>query len=237
MDEDPIVQGLLVAISQKRLRPGTKLGEDQLARAFGTSRIRVRQALAHLASRRVVIQIPNRGAFVHQPTWEEAKSIFLTRQIIETAAIEAVLDRLDVQGEAAIRAQLAHEAADSKDDRWASLALTADFHVLIAELSGNSVLLEIAREIILRTSLAIATFEQPGAHDCLSHSHPGIAELLLARDKAGAIAAMRKHLSEMEHSIMPPVPQPDPDDIGAIFRGIGIKPIKRRRLVKRSPAV
>ena len=76
MDDDPVVQGILTAISQKRLKPGAKLGEDKLASAFGTTRIHIRQALAHLASRKVVMQFPNRGAFVYRPTWEEAQEIF-----------------------------------------------------------------------------------------------------------------------------------------------------------------
>src|SRR5207237_457198 len=76
MDDDPVVQGILTAISQKRLKPGTKLGEDRLARALGTTRIHIRQALAHLASRKIVVQFPNRGAFVYRPTWEEAREMF-----------------------------------------------------------------------------------------------------------------------------------------------------------------
>ena len=63
MDDDPVVKGILKAISQKRLRPGLKLGEARLANAFDTTRIHVRQALAHLASRRIVAQYANRGAF------------------------------------------------------------------------------------------------------------------------------------------------------------------------------
>ncbi len=35
MDHDPVVQGILKAISLKRLRPGMKLGEVELASAFG----------------------------------------------------------------------------------------------------------------------------------------------------------------------------------------------------------
>ncbi|MDG9697973.1 GntR family transcriptional regulator, partial [Streptomyces sp. DH17] len=46
IDDDPVVQGILTAISQKRLKPGAKLGEDKLAAAFGTTRIHIRQALA-----------------------------------------------------------------------------------------------------------------------------------------------------------------------------------------------
>src|SRR3954471_7359189 len=76
MDDDPIVHGILTAISQKRLKPGAKLGEESLSRAFGAARIHVRQALAHLAARKVVTQFPNRGAFIARPTWQEAQEIF-----------------------------------------------------------------------------------------------------------------------------------------------------------------
>ena len=78
------------------------------------------------------------------------------------------------------------EAAHDRNDRWASLSLTAEFHILVAELAGNAVLLEIARELMLRTSLAIATFEVPGSPDCSPDAHPGICQFILARNKPTA---------------------------------------------------
>jgi DNA-binding GntR family transcriptional regulator len=185
MDDDPVVQGILTAISQKRLKPGAKLGEDRLARAFGTTRIHIRQALAHLASRKIVKQFPNRGAFVYRPTWEEAREMFAARSVIEAATVSAVIDRLDKPGRDALKRHMKREAGHDRNDRWASLSLTAEFHVLIAELAGNRVLLDMTRELMLRTSLAIATFERPGSQDCSPDAHPGIGELILARDKAG----------------------------------------------------
>src|SRR6185312_3198672 len=106
MDDDPVIQGILTAISQKRLKPGAKLGEDRLAEVFGTTRIHIRQALAHLASRKVVVQFPNRGAFVYRPTWEEAREMFEARNVIEAATVSAVVDRLDKQGRDALKAHM-----------------------------------------------------------------------------------------------------------------------------------
>ncbi|MDU6731085.1 MAG: GntR family transcriptional regulator, partial [Bradyrhizobium sp.] len=114
MDDDPVVQGILTAISQKRLKPGTKLGEDRLARALGTTRIHIRQALAHLASRKIVVQFPNRGAFVYRPTWEEAREMFAARRVIEAATVAAAIDRLDKPGKALLKAHMAREAADDR---------------------------------------------------------------------------------------------------------------------------
>jgi DNA-binding GntR family transcriptional regulator len=224
MDDDQVVQGILTAISQKRLKPGAKLGEDQLARAFGTTRIHIRQALAHLASRKIVKQFPNRGAFVYRPTWEESQEMFAARNVIEAATVSAVVDRLDKQGRDALKAHMKREAGHDRNDRWASLSLTAEFHVLIAELAGNRVLLDITRELMLRTSLAIATFERPGSQDCSPDAHPGIGALILARDKAGAIHAMRHHLEEIERRIKPDETKPDADDLTVIFQEIGIRP-------------
>src|SRR5262245_24569529 len=135
MDDDPLVQGILTAISQKRLKPGAKLGEDQLARAFGTTRIHVRQALAHLAAGKIVKQFPNRGEFVDRPTWEESHVMFVARSVIEAATVSAAIDRLDKAGRDALRTHMRREAGHDRNDRWASLSLTAEFHVLIAELA------------------------------------------------------------------------------------------------------
>jgi DNA-binding GntR family transcriptional regulator len=227
MDDDPVVQGILTAISQKRLKPGTKLGEDRLARALGTTRIHIRQALAHLASRKIVVQFPNRGAFVYRPTWEEAREMFAARRVIEAATVAAAIDRLDKPGKALLKAHMAREAADDRSDRWASLSLTAEFHILIAQLAGNHVLLDMARELILRTSLAIATFEQPGAPDCSPDSHPDIGELVLARDKAAAVAAMTHHLDDIERRIQPRQADGEVDELTEIFKDLGVRPAAR----------
>lgn len=227
MDDDPVVQGILTAISQKRLKPGAKLGEDSLARAFGTSRIHVRQALAHLSSRKVVTQFPNRGAFIYRPTWEEAREIFVARRVIEAAAVSAAIDRLDGAGIAALTDHMQREATHDRHDRWASLSLTAEFHILVAKLAGNAVLLEIARELMLRTSLAIATFELSGSPDCSPDAHPDIGQLILTRNKPAAIDAMAHHLDDIERRIKPDVSRPDPDDLGVIFREMGVVPVAR----------
>jgi DNA-binding GntR family transcriptional regulator len=73
---------------------------------------------------------------------------------------------------------------------------------------------------MLRTSLAIATFEQPGEPDCSPDAHPDIGALILARDKAGAIHAMRHHIEEMEKRIRPREGEDEVDELTAIFQEI-----------------
>jgi DNA-binding GntR family transcriptional regulator len=134
---------------------------------------------------------------------------------------------LDDAAIATLTDHMKREAAHDRNDRWVSLSLTAEFHILIARLAGNAVLLEIARELMLRTSLAIATFEIPDSPDCSPDAHPGICELILAGNKPAALDAMAHHLDDIEGRMKPDGSRPDPDDLGVIFREIGVAPVAR----------
>ncbi len=197
MDQDAVVQGILKAISLKRLRPGMKLGEIELASAFGTNRTHIRQVLSHLGSRDLVTLIPNRGAFVSQPSANEARAIFEARRVLERAAISGAIANLTPQSARELERLVAVEQSSNHPDRWEGLDLSASFHVAIARLAANPVLLKFTEELALRTSLVIAQFELPGAKDHCPDAHPGIVDLILARDEAGAVAAMERHLAEM----------------------------------------
>jgi DNA-binding GntR family transcriptional regulator len=223
MDQDPVVQGILKAISLRRLRPGMKLGEVELASVFGTNRTHIRQVLAHLGSRNLVTHIPNRGAFVSQPSAEEARAIFDARKTLEGATISRTIDNLTAPMAQTLKRFLALERSHSHGDRWDGLNLSAGFHVEIARLSGNPILIKFMDELALRTSLIIAQFEPPGAEDHCPDAHPRIAERILARDKVGAIRAMEEHLAEMQARLR--LEGPDHQvEIATIFEDLGIVP-------------
>ena len=171
MDDDPVVKGL-PAISLKRVRPGTKLVADQLVEAFGSNRIHIRQVFEHLGSRNIIRLYPNRGAYVAQPTMEEARQIFATRRILERAAVSDLIDRLDDQSVKALQEHVQREHAHPERDRWNTLTITGDFHSLIARLGGNAVLAKFIDELVLRTSLIIATFEPRNSEDCCALRSP-----------------------------------------------------------------
>ncbi|MGB3429895.1 MAG: GntR family transcriptional regulator, partial [Burkholderiaceae bacterium] len=74
--EEGIYERLVAAIFEHRLPPGTKLGEESLAGIFGVTRARVRAVLPRLAHEGLVTLEPNRGAFVAQPTVDQARDVF-----------------------------------------------------------------------------------------------------------------------------------------------------------------
>ena len=65
---DEICSRLWLAIAERKLRPGARLKEEELCAIFSVSRARVRAALARLESSGLVTLVPNRGAFVSEPT-------------------------------------------------------------------------------------------------------------------------------------------------------------------------
>src|SRR5688572_18357520 len=73
------------AIIDRRLAPGVKLSEAEVGALFDVSRTVVRAALQMLSFEGLVRTERNRGAFVANPTPEEARQVFDSRRLIEPA--------------------------------------------------------------------------------------------------------------------------------------------------------
>jgi DNA-binding GntR family transcriptional regulator len=228
LQDDPVTHGILRAVSLRRIRPGTKLGEDMLAQLFNSNRMHIRQVLAYLASLNIVTLLPNRGAFLARPTVEEAREIFAARRMIEPPTVAALISRIDDEDIALLRSYEKDGAAAAETaDRWDMLSVTGNLHVLIARLAGNAVVAEMLEDLVLRTSLAIAEYEKHDAHDCSSHAHSDLIDLIAARDQQGAVALMLHHLHEMEARLNLDAPRPE-QDLQAAFMSIEDEPRQAR---------
>ena len=120
--------------------PGTKLGEDRMATIFGTSRAKIREVLARLAYDQVVDLVPQRGAFVAKPTIEQAQDVFEARRLIEPGVLRRLIATLDDVKVQRLRRHLESETdARARDDKRSIVRLSGEFHVLLAELAGITV--------------------------------------------------------------------------------------------------
>ena len=151
---DAIYARISEAIAAHRLPPGAKLGEEALGDIFGVSRTKIRQALFHLASDKLVTLIPGRGAFVAQPTVREAQEVFEARRIVEAAVMTQFVARATDKDIAALHKHLAaQKRASATGNTQSRNHLLGDFHTVIAQFAGNAVLAEIVGELVARTSL------------------------------------------------------------------------------------
>lgn len=199
---DEIVERILTAILEHRLMPGTKLGEDRLATIFGTSRAKVREVLARLAHEQVVELIPQRGAFVARPTIEQAHDVFEARRLIEPGVLRRLIATIDDVKLQRLRQQLDDEIdARSRDDKPAIVRLSGEFHVLLAELAGNSSLLRAMRELSMLTCLTISLYDAPTATSCRADEHEEIVAAVKGGDARQAEKLMLHHLNHIEQSL------------------------------------
>ncbi|HSC85312.1 MAG TPA: GntR family transcriptional regulator [Pseudomonas sp.] len=213
-------QEIFNAISEQRLQPGTKLTEEALAEAFGTSRGATRLVLQALARDKVVTLEPNRGAFVAKPSPAEAREVFDARKVVEVALAARVVECIDSAGIARLREHIEKETlAEQAADRSAELRTSHDFHVLLAQLYGNSVLHELVRDLMARSALITAIYERPHSEAC-SHSCHGELVDLLEGDKTKFAQAMLAHLEDLESQLVLIEPKAAQVDLKTLFADI-----------------
>ncbi|MBB4292406.1 DNA-binding GntR family transcriptional regulator [Rhizobium leguminosarum] len=192
--EETIVSGILSA----RIRPGTRLSENQLATLFGVSRTRVREAMMRLETRGIVHVSPRRGWFVVEPSAEEAIAVYEARRVIEAGLLRSMRVLTD-QGRKALDAHLNEEkSAMAAGDRQRLTYLMGDFHIRIAELSGNAIIVDILRDLTARTIL-ISMLYQSEFHAAQSHEgHCRIFQAMQAGDFGRAADLSVEHLDDVE---------------------------------------
>jgi DNA-binding GntR family transcriptional regulator len=186
------------AILSRRLPPGARLTEMQLAELFGVSRTKVRQALARLTQDGVVEHRPNQGARVVIPSAALTRRVFELRAILEPAVAAAVAREGRPGDIARLRRHIAAErAARQAGDEAALIRLSGEFHMLLAELHANPMIIRMLRELEALTCLAILHYAPTGHAACLMHEHSAILEALTSRDEDRAAELMQEHLTHV----------------------------------------
>lgn len=190
------------AIVDRRLAPGAKLSEAEVGALFDVSRTVVRSVLQMLAYEGLVRIERNRGAFVSNPTPEEARQVFDTRRLIEPGIVRAAAERLTAADIARMRLHLEHEAKlmneRGPNARRAEIKASGDFHLMLADHSGNAILQKFMDELVARSSLVIALYGRSGVSSCGHNEHGSILDALEAKDVARACDLMLHHINHIE---------------------------------------
>ncbi|QJQ95207.1 MULTISPECIES: GntR family transcriptional regulator [Halomonadaceae] len=199
---EQIADRITDAVMEHRLPPGIKLVEEKLASVFGVSRTKIRQALTLLAQEGLVTLHPNRGAFVTRPTANEARDLFATRRLVEPEIVRCVIARASELDMARLREHLQQEAeARAEGDRRRIIRLSGRFHILLAELAGNSFIHKLMTELCPLTCLIIALYDAPQTPACPEDEHSRIVDAIDAQDEATAIHLMLHHLDHIEREL------------------------------------
>jgi DNA-binding GntR family transcriptional regulator len=155
------LEALRSAIISGQYRPGDHLSEVALAKNLGVSRGTVREALRHLQQEGLVTP-GNRGMLrVNAVSPKEVRELFRVRAALEGLAAAEIM--ASPERDAAV-ATLREASArlDDTGDFAAKLEADLGFHLLMCQLSGNSMLVEAWRYIEGRIRVTIMNCESEG---------------------------------------------------------------------------
>lgn len=190
-----IVVAVTRAIVEHRLLPGAKLVEQKLGDRFGVSRTIVRQALFRLSQLKLVRLEPARGAFVAEPSIEEAREVFAVRRMVEGQMVRQLIAQLKPADLRLLKAHVKEERqAVERIDVATRTKLLFDFHVRMAEVVGNQVLVELIQELVSRCSLITLMYQSADDAEASNAEHTDILAAIEARDAERAAALIDEHL-------------------------------------------
>ena len=199
---DQIVDSVTTAIVERRLMPGTKLVEQQIADVFSVSRTVVRQALNQLSRDRLVTLEPARGAFVAMPSIDEARQVFEVRRLVEGGMVRQLAQCIADEQIAQLRTHLRDERqAVGRVDVSGRTRLLADFHVILARMLGNEVLAELVADLLSRSQLIALMYQSAHSAEHSQSEHVQIVDALEKRDARAALRLMEQHIASVERNL------------------------------------
>jgi DNA-binding GntR family transcriptional regulator len=156
------------ALLARKIAPGTQLVEKTISKSMYVSRTPIRQALKRLEQEGLVQNIPNRGAFVVHPTREEIISFFELRKELEFLTVKYGLPNVRKSDIAKLHSFLELEQETYKQkDLLKYVDLNKQFHLFLAEVSGNKFLIRYMDEMLTQSNVYLFLF------DVFYHVEPG----------------------------------------------------------------
>jgi DNA-binding GntR family transcriptional regulator len=193
-----IAERVVRSILDRKLRPGERLGEKELADLFGVSRTLVREALMQLQARGFVEVRSRLGWYVVEPSFEEARETYAARRVIESGLLRDAGRPLQSAIQS-LRRHLAEEraAVAKADNAGTRSVLLAEFHVCLAESLGNRFLTAMLIDLSARTTLVSALYQSQSEAQHSNEDHAAIVDAMEQGDMAKAEQLMRQHIDTL----------------------------------------
>jgi DNA-binding GntR family transcriptional regulator len=194
---EQVYAALCQAITRGELAPGQLLIIDRLAADLGVSQTPVREALARLLQKGIVIEAPGGKLQVIPLTEGYVSETFLVRGALEGLAVELATPRLSIAQLEALDQMLQDSSTALAEDNDAAYIQSDGYlHRLIWDTSGNTMLHNELESLEIHIDF-IRSYSQrrSGTHIRASHQeHLQILAALQRRDPLAARQAMEQHI-------------------------------------------
>jgi DNA-binding GntR family transcriptional regulator len=183
---------------------GSLLTEGEVADAVGVSRTPVREAMLRLSAEGLLRLYPKRGALVVSVGADEVRDILEARELLETHAVELVLDVADdtlVEELADLLAEMRRFAAAR--DVPGFIQSDRDFHRAMVAAGGNDILTKLYDTLRDRQLLmgAVLMRGSPGRISSAVEEHAAILAAVKAGDRTALRAAVMHHLATVSANV------------------------------------
>ena len=212
-----IIEQVRDLIVSGRLQSGDRFpSERELARIFRVGRSAVREAIRAMESLGIVKARAGEGTFVanlsrgHKlnslstslfQAWSTQRKLFEVRQLLEPGLAALAARRATPEQIQKLRAVLNKQEARINGGETGAKE-DYRFHFLIAEATGNNVLLQIVESVMdLLQKTRETSFQNPDRPAWSLKQHQAILEAIEARKPANAERCMRRHIREIEELV------------------------------------
>ena len=199
---DKVYEYIKEQIVTRRLYPGNRIIEEDVAQILGVSRTPIRTALSRLAHDGLVEQIPNRGSYVTKPTEEDFRSVFEARKLLETEAFRKALHAHTEGTVELLKENLKRqEALEKRFDLNEYVYLNRTFHLLLTRDAGNPYYEKYLEELYNRISTYLLFWDTSADNSRSLHSHRSMFEAFCAGDEEAGVRALLEDIDLGEGDI------------------------------------
>ncbi|AFM39288.1 transcriptional regulator [Desulfosporosinus acidiphilus SJ4] len=201
---DSVFSILRNAILEKKLEPGERLVERNIAEQLGVSRTPVREAIRKLELERLVTHIPRKGVVVSEFTKADIIEILLIRASLEALMSNIAATKIKTKEVERLASLAQHISDEQKSGNMKkSNQLNDTFHEIIYKAAESPRLYNLfstLREYI--TKFTQVAYSKPGRPEEVWQEHNEIIEALRAQDSFRAETAAKRHVENSNKAFL-----------------------------------
>ena len=158
--EQVVYDKLKHSILHRQLAPGTQLVESTISDRLQVSRTPIRNAIKKLASEGLINVIPNRGAFVIQPSLDEITQAYEARIELECVAVRLSIARITKKDIATLK-QLVNDERQAfiQKDILKFVKANENFHMTLVKKSNNKFLIGFMQKLVNQINVYLQLFD------------------------------------------------------------------------------
>lgn len=202
MFRESVLERLRGEILRCELRPGASFRQHELAERYEVSASPVRDALLRLQEEDLVDVLPRKGWRIRPVSLKGVSDIYEVRQMMERESISLLMSR---PTPAALDALDSFRTLSGPETLENWTAYNRAFHIGLAESSGNSKLLQLARGLIDQverlTYLSVLT-SGAGKLNAFVDEHAAIIDAIQSGDRRRALQLSRDHIERSRRRVV-----------------------------------